>query len=44
MLEVGGGGSLRDLTKNILNGKRWVKTKVVCKGVESVTTPPPGKF
>ena len=47
MLEVGGRGSLRDFSKNILK-QGWVKAKVVRRGeggFEGVTTPAlPGKF
>ena len=45
-LKSGGGGSLRDLSKNILN-RGWVKAKVVSGGggFEDVTTPaPPENF
>ena len=43
----GGGESLRDLSKNVLN-RGWVKAKVVRKGEGllnvSPPLPPPGKF
>ena len=45
-LKWGGGGSLRDLSKNILK-QEWVKAKVVRRegGFEGVTTPaPPENF
>ena len=45
-LKWGGGGSLRDLSKNILK-QGWVKAKVVRRGgggFEGVTTPAPQKI
>ena len=47
MLKWGGGGSLRDLSKNILINRAWVKAKVVHggKGVLKVSSPlPPRNF
>ena len=45
-LKWGGGGSLRDLSKNILK-QWWVKAKVVRRGegvLEVSPSLPPGKF
>ena len=45
-LKWGGGGSLRDLSKNIFK-QEWVKAKVVRRGeggFEDVITPAPRKF
>ena len=41
------GGSSRDLSKNILNGRGWVKAKVVRRGEGVLKESPPlpaGKF